>query len=845
MMKRIGENQGISELIKYSIYGALFGLFFPIIGTLIQSYVEFSDFSFVHFLEIQKTSPLIWIIDSAPLFLGLFASFGGRQLDIVKLKNSEINEKYLQMNHLRELAEEANRTKSDFLANMSHEIRTPMNAIIGLSYLTLKTPLEIKQRENLLKIQKSSEALMGIINDILDFSKIEAGKLKIEYVNFNLEALINEVAELINVKLRKKRDIEFIIEFDNQIPHELKSDPLRIRQVLLNLLDNAVKFTEKGDVHLLCTLKQKSDNGVWVNFSIKDSGIGISAEQKTLLFNAFQQADISTTRKFGGSGLGLTISKHLVEMMHGKLDVKSTMGVGSDFFFDLFLLNADVENIKNTNRPHNLQGIRVLLVDDSESARSVIRSMLWSFGLHVIEASNAEEAVRLYREESKEFPISLIITDWEMPGKNGVEMLEELRREKVIESPSVLMVSAYGAEKVQLDKFNNNIIDEYLTKPVSPSILFDTIQKTLYKNKFATLIGTANSSDVQRFSQILEGKRVLLVEDIEINAELAIDLLNDVGVSVSHAANGQIAIDKLNNEDFDAILMDIQMPVLDGLTTTRLIRQSGAHAGKPIIAMTAHAMAGEREKSIAAGMNEHLSKPIDPKKLYQTLVDFLSPQSNISELDHDQNQAINQELVNFPSIKGVNVNDGLYRCGYKPLFYIKVLLSFAKTYGNLVPDINNLIVNNDNIELGKLLHAIAGVTGNIGALELSKKARSLSQLFLEHTNNDTNELIPQVIEIANQIEAISKQIHKEFDKQQDQSIHNKKPIEKQELQDLLIKIIQLVEESDSSAVDLINEAIEQFTFGEFEKPILSAFKALEVLEFDEALIHLNKIPTNE
>ena len=844
-MTSVQEKKGIPEFVKYSIYGAVFGLFFPVIGSFIQCYVQFHDFHFSHLVEIQKTSPLIWIIDSAPLFLGLFASFGGRQLDIVKLKNSEIQLKYEQMNHLRKLAEDANRTKSDFLANMSHEIRTPMNAIIGLSYLTLKTPLEVKQRENLLKIQKSSESLMGIINDILDFSKIEAGKLNIEYVNFNLEALINEVAELINVKLRKKKDIEFIIEYDNKIPQELKSDPLRIRQVLLNLLDNAVKFTEQGEIHLICTLKESVEKGVWINFSIRDNGIGISPEQKSLLFNAFQQADISTTRKFGGSGLGLTISKHLVEMMHGKLDVSSSLGNGSDFFFDLFLLRADTLKSKDLKRPQNLQGIRVLLVDDSESARSVIRNMLWSFGLHVIEASNADEAIKLYRKESKEFPISLIITDWEMPTKNGVEMLEELRREMIIESPSVLMVSAYGAEKVQLDRVNNNLIDEYLTKPVSPSVLFDTIQKTLYKNKFATLIGANNTSDIERYGSILKGKRILLVEDIEINAELAIDLLNDVGISVVHAANGQIAIDKLQIENFDAILMDIQMPVLDGLSATKKIRQLNIHAGKPIIAMTAHAMTGEREKSLAAGMNEHLSKPIDPKKLYQTLIDFLAPQSDFTSSNHEEFDINNHDLTDFPTVEGLDIIDGLIRCGRKKSLYNKILLSFANSYGSSLVELNMLITNREINELGKFFHALAGVSGNIGALLVSEKARSLSQSFFEESKIDTEELYNEAVLLVNQIEAIALQINTHYDNSLKQNIQNKAIMSKEELNLLILKIISLVEESDPSAVDLLNAALLNYAFGSLEPLIISVSNALGNLDFDEALIHLNKIKINE
>ncbi|MBL4862108.1 MAG: response regulator [Crocinitomicaceae bacterium] len=807
--KRFGHYQ-----IRYAIYGVLFGAGFPVIGTLIQCSVLFDQISWDFLMKSQQETQMLWIIDSAPFFLGLFASFGGLQMDRVQSKNEELQERYYQMSKLRELAEEGNKAKSSFLANMSHEIRTPMNAIIGLSYLVLKGNLENKQRGQIEKIQLSSESLMRIIDDILDFSKIEAGELSFELGSFELERTMNDVTDVANVKLKSKREIEFIIEYDQEIPTMIIGDQLRLRQVLINLLDNAVKFTEQGDIKLTCKLVKKTDNGVFIHFSISDSGIGISKDQIETLFSPFHQADISTTRKYGGTGLGLVICKRLINMMQGEISVTSNLGEGSTFSFDAFFESAPSSIVPVTEKK-GLKDLKVLLVDDSDSARTVLGDMLQSFGFNVFEASSAEEGIAIFRTSGDNDPFSLVVADWFMPDMDGLELIEELQKE-VGQSSSILMVTAFGADNLR-EASRSNLIDSYLLKPISPSILFDAIQNTFTKKNFT---GTSNLSDplnLEYYKSKLEGLKVLLVEDNEINMELATELLKDVGLGYKQAINGQKALEILQEEEFDGVLMDIQMPVMDGLTATKEIRKIQKFKELPIIAMTAHALTGERAKSLASGMNVHINKPINPELLYQTLINFLDVDREREKKVEDVQSSYPKEVKDeeFPKIVGINTVDGLKRAGGKHGLYKKVLIDFARSNKFIEQDISKLTELGSSTELSKLLHNIAGVCGNIGATKQYMSAISLSVFLKEINEEDFASKKDQLIKVAVDIQQIVKNIDESLEDSAKERSRVLEDIDAKNLNKLLNTISTLVEDNDPSSVELLEEALDKHSFSRY------------------------------
>jgi CheY-like chemotaxis protein len=500
---------------------------------------------------------------------------------------------------------------------MSHEIRTPMNAVLGLSHLALKTDPSPRQRDYLVKIRSSGQHLLGIINEILDFSKIEAGKLSVENIEFDLDKVLENVSNLISEKASDK-GLELIFDVDpSVVSTRLRGDPLRLGQILINFCNNAVKFTEAGEVAIKARVLEDGGDSHLLEFSVSDSGIGMTEAQIGRLFQAFEQADTSTTRKYGGTGLGLAISKRLAELMGGDVGVTSELGKGSTFWFTARLGKGAAAPRQSLLRS-DLQGRRVLIIDDNSSARAVLSNMLTNIAFVADEAGSGEEGIEMVRRAAKASePYEIIFVDWQMPSLDGIEASKRILSLSELRTlPHIVIVTAYGREDV-LKQAEKNGLENVLLKPVTSSTLFDTIVSILHAQQEPTRdVETVPSPEIDR----TRGTRVLLVEDNDINQEVAMGLLEDAAIKVDLAENGEVAVRMVRETDYDAVLMDMQMPVMDGIEATRVIRSDPRFQHLPIIAMTANAMAADRERCLKAGMNDHIGKPIDPDELFSVLL---------------------------------------------------------------------------------------------------------------------------------------------------------------------------------------------------------------------------------
>jgi signal transduction histidine kinase/CheY-like chemotaxis protein len=628
----------------------------------------------------------------------------------------------------RDRSDAASKAKSQFLANMSHEIRTPINAVLGMLQLLAQTALNRRQQDYLEKAQSAAKSLLAILNDILDFSKIEAGKMSLDTRPFSLDALMRYLAVILSTSIGDK-DIEAVLDLDPHLPLDLDGDSLRLQQVLINLAGNSVKFTETGEIVVSLKIIEKSESTIEIEFAVRDTGIGIAAERLNDIFEGFSQAESSTARRFGGAGLGLAISRRLVKLMGGELEVRSELGNGSRFFFRLSFARTKTQGMRKNRFPAApLPGVRAgkqlhaLVVDDNESTREVLHSMMTAIGWHCDTADGGRQALlTLEKNVQRDSKYDVVFMDWKMPGLDGCETTRLIREAgTAVGAPIVIMISAHGREAlVERLREQPSFLDGFLVKPVTASMLFDAVSDALAGGTVRDTVARKRSA-----SDRLKGLRLLVVEDNVMNQQVAFELLSNEGAHVTVAGNGKLGVSAALCAEprFDAVLMDIQMPDIDGCEATAEIRSHQSMESMPIIAMTANALAEDKAACLSAGMNDHIGKPVDLDILVATVLKHCQRGNvEVGHLESALSSATNATQ---------DFRDALRRIAENRVLYADMSKLFIRSCTTLAADLQRHILRDDKTAAGALLHTLQGTAGTVGALSLVNYAARLEKQYL-------------------------------------------------------------------------------------------------------------------